>query len=219
MRKIWVYIASLLHPNLVVCSCGLRMVSAYCWILTIHGWMFIHLSCALHPRSLHIYLGTYPCYNPVCIYKGLHWTTQGQIMELSPMARRGCQGAFAWDLATGRHIVRYYDVALGGLLGLSGNDPDGACRAEQGHVCESRLFADSTTVVFLGKVVHCHAYTFQIPDFLAHFSTVCPFSRRIMKLAWNGYKIRRPAASGTGAHDVEDYLHAFDRHPDSRSSA
>ena len=36
-------------------------------------------------------------------------------------------------------IVRYYDVALEGLLGLSGNGPNGACRAEQGHVCEARL--------------------------------------------------------------------------------
>ncbi|KAJ5251350.1 hypothetical protein N7489_001760 [Penicillium chrysogenum] len=48
-----------------------------------------------------------------------------------------------------------------------------------------------------------------IPDFLTHFPTVRPLYRRIMKLAWNGYKSRRPAASGTGAHDVEDYLHGI----------
>ncbi|KAJ5469931.1 hypothetical protein N7530_007288 [Penicillium desertorum] len=63
---------------------------------------------------------------------------------------------------------------------------------------DSFRVSDSTPAIFL------------YPGYPAHFPTVCPISRRIMKLARNGHKFRRPAAIGTGAHDVEDYLHAFD---------
>ncbi|KAJ5365882.1 hypothetical protein N7517_008768 [Penicillium concentricum] len=44
-------------------------------------------------------------------------------------------------------------------------------------------------------------------------------SRQIMKLVPNGCEFRRPALSGMGANDVEEYLPTFNRHPDNRSSS
>jgi hypothetical protein len=87
MRKIYLYIASFLHPNLVVCLDGFCLLEAFAYTPDNHlidfersmaGSLYLcHAHCTPGP-----YISTCPCYNPVCIYKGLHWTTQGQIVAL-----------------------------------------------------------------------------------------------------------------------------------------